>query len=639
MKKGFRLYLPLLLSIFLVSGCSGGGTTPNTPNTTNLANLAKKPTTGNEIEIKKINLTGRVIDAVTRKPIDNANVLVYVISNDDIIKDVKNNNKPEAFASPQVSGSPSAPAIGTPLSNVIPAAPVAPTVLPSPKPAPVYEEEEVTKPSVKPTSALVKPVIKASIKPTVKKTVKPIVKVSPKASKINVKGLLTPKVAPSITPVKTDEINEKDIISSLTKIKMNDIQEFETKTGNDGKYWINKVPDSSMIITISADNYRSVSVFNAEANKVEDISLMPLDADKYYSSISGAVVSANNNSLENASVSSSYVVGDSFNIPTTTNISGDFTLEDLSVGERMLVASSKDETGKISAMGFFDVDVKKDSKAYKQKKVTPTKDDPKVKEVSDKKDATDVKKEESKRDKDALLIKSKAVTEYISIKGKVDSKDKDKDIVLKNVSIYINFKKKGLPKEEIFFTEKEFTKAEDTFELELPKLENVYSYRLEFTGVNKKGFRVYHNEVGIKKDQKELKVSFMSPISIGKLDFIKKEESNLPIFIWNPVEGASFYKVTLDKQDKNNNISTVWEGITPFNTAIYPITTGDSKIKLTNTYFWSVSAIKDSEKTEKLSFGKVGLANASDVSVSPVMDFKLNSKDEEIEEIDKKKEG
>lgn len=620
MKKGFRLYLPLLLSIFLVSGCSGGGSTPNIPNTTNLANLAKKPTSGTEVEIKKINLTGKVIDAVTRKPIDNATVLVYVISNDDIIKDVKNNNKPETFASPQASGSPAEST--TSPSNVVPSIPVQPipTVLPSPKP--VYEEEEK---SVKP-SALSKPITKASIKP--------IVKTQPKVnSKLNVKSVITPKIAPSITPKKEEELNDKDIVSALTKIKINDIQEFETKTGNDGKYWINKVPDSSMIITISADNYRSVSVFNAEANKVEDITLMPLDAEKYYSSLSGAVVSANNNSLENASVSASYVIGDSFTIPTNTNITGDFTLEDLSIGERMLVASSKDETGKISSMGFLDADIKKDNKAYKQKKLV-TKDDSKIKELYDKKD---VVKEEIKRDKDALLIKSKAVTDYISIKGKVDSKDKD--MTLKNVNVYINFKKKGLPKEEMFFTEKEFTKADDSFELELPKLENVYSYRLEFTGVNKKGFRVYHNETGVKKDQKEMKVSFINPISIGKLDFIKKEESNLPIFIWNPVDGASFYKVTLDKQDKDNNISIVWEGITPFNTAIYPITTGGSKIKTTNTYFWSVTAIKDSEKTEKLSFSKLNLTNATDVSASPVMDFKLNSKEEEIEEIDKKKEG
>ena len=121
--------------------------------------------------------------------------------------------------------------------------------------------------------------------------------------------------------------------------------------------------------------------------------------------------------------------------------------------------------------------------------------------------------------------------------------------------------------------------------------------------------------------------------------FINLDDSNLPVFSWAPVEGANYYKVTLDKVDLNDNVVTIWEGITPFSTAIYPITTGltmdKTKVK---SYNWSVSAISESSnKTplEKLQFSKQNILSWMYLSNSPVMNFSLdNTKEEEDIEID-----
>ncbi|MEK7432550.1 MAG: hypothetical protein AABZ74_05405 [Cyanobacteriota bacterium] len=657
MKTGFKLYISSFLSILLVS-CSGGNsaTTPAMPN---IANLAVKPSSSTETEIKRINLTGKVLDGITKKPIDNANILVYVISNDKLIESLKNGNKPEPIpsSSPLVSS-------GTSTATIPEIKPI-PSIQP-PSPKPIEENEEVSKPVTKPiVKGNQKPVAKTTIKPSIKPVAKPTIKPSVKPEPIK---SLTPIEKPTATPKPKEELSPNDLKSVLSDIKINNIQEFESKTGNDGKYWVSKVPDSPnsvTILTVSADNYKSFSVFYLDNNKSEDIYLMPSNPNKYYSSVSASVLSLNNNPIENAFVSSSYTIGESFSVPTNSNLNGEFNFDDIEVGERIFVASKKNDSGKIISMGFLDTDIKKTDKSYKQKKSELEKkvekiiekDDTKITEIYDKKDekldSSDIKKieevkkddkeikeepkKEFKLDKDKPNIKVGSVVDYINLKGKIDSKE----MTLKNVNVYIVFKKKGLPKEEIFFDEKYFNKTSEDFELELPKLDSIYQYHLEFVGVNKKGFRSYHHEYGIKKDTKDIKFSFLEPISVGKFDIINKNDSKIPVFMWNAVEKTSFYKVSLDREDKNGNVNTIWEGITPFNSAVYPITTGANKITPAYSYSWSVSAIKDTDPIDKLSFAKLNTLFLNDVSNSSIMEFKLNSKDDDIEEIDKdkKKEG
>ncbi len=65
--KKIKVCLSALLSLLIVSSCSSGN--PTTPSRGTLTNLSKTPANVTEVELKKINLSGRVIDSVTRKPV------------------------------------------------------------------------------------------------------------------------------------------------------------------------------------------------------------------------------------------------------------------------------------------------------------------------------------------------------------------------------------------------------------------------------------------------------------------------------------------------------------------------------------------------------------------------------------------
>ncbi len=698
MKNRITSYLSIALSIFIIAGCSSGN--PTTPNKANLTNLAKTPTAATDNEnIKKINLSGRVLDSLTRKPIENASVLIYVIANDEVIKSIKNGTT----GIPVPSGS---PGLSTPLpiNSINPGSDNNPPVIPDAVTTPASPAA-----SVSPDPSTVNPL--PFVEENEEKSVKPSPTAKPKKEK---KVKPKTEVKSSSSPANTDsadktdkdksgkDLDELDIISALTTLKINDLQEFNSTTGNDGKFWINKVPDSNVIITVNAPNYKTVSIFNSDTSKVEDILLQPIENKQYITNVQGMVISATNNPVENATVSSSYVINESFSIPTVTNKIGAFQADDVSVGERTFMAVVKDEAGQIISMGTTDFDVKKgkdsdikksaplkkmedktmvqptptpakagdnsgtksifeneeDTKTTVEPTPSPTADKPEASpspaDAKTKAEATpspskskdkNAKTEEEivpvkLQNKEYPLIKVKAVTDYIDLKGKIKLPE---DTTLKNINIYLTFKKKGQPKEEIFLTDKALDVNADTFELSLPKPDFGFYYHLEFVAVNKKGTYIYHHEYNLKKENKEMKVSFMQPLIIGKTDFIEKDGEKLPIFTWVPVEGASFYKVSLDKIDKDNNLTTVWEGITPFNTAIYPISTGSARLNYSNTYNWSVVAVKEEQGKEnggKMQFSKLNITSWSDLSHSPHMAFSPDGDEgtEEIEEIDTEKE-
>jgi hypothetical protein len=695
MKMNNRItsYLSIALSIFIIAGCSSGN--PTTPNKANLTNLAKIPsTTADNDTIKKINLSGRVLDSVTRKPIENASVLIYVIANDEVVKSIKNGTTP-ASGTP-ASGSSASPSAGSnpnpgsePNQPIVPDAvntpgSAAPSVVPDSgsNPAPYVEEDEErsTNPSPNPNKNK-----KAKVKTDTKTEVKSLPQPTP---------LSSPSAKAKDKNAK--DLDENDIISALTTLKINDIQEFNSSTGNDGKFWISKVPDSNIIMTVNAKDYKTVSIFNSDTSKVEDILLEPITNKQNITSVLGSVISATDNPVEDATISASYVINESFSIPSNSNKMGAFQIEDVSLGERTFIATIKDETGKIVSMGATDFTVVKPKDGDKKKvlptpspkptekatteneeeaKATPTPaasaavkeevkpsalpepaktetkastDDKKTDKKAKEEEIVPVKKADKTVSKDYPLIKVKSVTDYVDFKGKINLPE---GTTLKGVNVYYTFKKKGQSKEEIFLTDKQLDSTDESFELSLPAPEFGYYYHLEFVAVNKKGSFIYHHEYNLKKENKEMKVSFMQPLIAGKTDFIEKDGEKLPIFTWMPVEGASFYKVSLDKIDKDNNLTTVWEGITPFNTAIYPITTGSAKLDYTkSTYNWSVVAIKEGSSSkgasDKLQFSKLNITTWSDLSHSPHMAFTPTGDDgsEEIEEIDnddssKKKEG
>lgn len=618
MKNSIRNVAILLSSFIILSSCSSGG--PTTPNRPALPNLQKAPSSSPEVEIKRLNLNGRIIDAVTRKPIENANVIVYAITNDKIFKTLSNQSVPATIPST------------SPQNNNAPAPISASVEPPINNPSPIEEEEEKVVKSPTPS----KPPIKGKIE-TKQQKPKPLENLKP-SSKPSTK-----------TAEATDENIENknelkfDIVSALSDIKPNDIEPFETKTGNDGKFWLNKVPENNLIITVSANNYQSVSIFSPETAKMEDILLKPIqNSETGY--LKGFVLTANNNSASNAFVSSSYIAGEEFNIPETSSEEGEFLLKSLSIGERTILATTKDETGKIVAMGMKDIQIKKAQlpKEDKNPKQTPS-PTPSSSPLPEKK-------------KEGEEIKIKAVTNYINVKGKIDVPD---GLTLKNVNVYIEFKKKGQPKEELFVLSEELPSKAESFELSLPELEAGYYYHLEFSAYDKRGAFVYHHEYKVKpeinekqvqtKEKKDLiNVKFIKPVTQGISDYLEKESIKLPIFNWEPAEGSDFYKVTLYRSDKMGITQSIWEAYTPFNSAVYVPNDKNEKEKFSKEYkyTWTVEALREKPETrstaEKLPISKLNLSSWSDSSRSSEFDFEIpKEKVDEIEEIDtsKKKEG
>lgn len=629
--KKFKVCLSALLSILIVSSCSSGN--PTTPNRGTLTNLSKNPATNTEAELKKINLSGRVIDSVTRKPVEGANILLYVISNDEILKKVKEGLKslPTEMSSPLPSASSLAPNPTDPLN---------PSINPNPEKTPNLIPDANTIISPSPTTSSSPNTLEeneesvvATPQPTLVPTAKPT-SISPVDLLNKPKDIATPpkpamsaSPAPTSTETTDDEtldeeiknLSEELLSSALTTLKLNDIQEFEGKTGNDGKFWISKVPDTSVIITVNAPNYKSASIFNLDTNKVEDILIDPIEVKKDLLPVYGNVYSAVNTAINNATVSASYPIGETFSIPVNSDSEGKFKIEDIKEGDRTFLATVKEPSGKITSMGFIDYDIKKGGKYTAPLKTEPKKPDASL--------ATD---------KSVPNIKVKSVTEYITVKGKIPEPENN---ILKTINVYMTFKKKGLPKEEVFVTDIPIEAKSENFEITLPKLDTGYSYHLEFVAVNKKGAYIYHHQNNVKASNKEMKISFISGISSGKVDFIEKEGEKLPIFSWTPVTAANYYRVSIDKMDKNNNLVTVWEGLTPFNTAVYPVTTGTGKLSSTNKYFWNVVAIKEgSVTTERLNYGKLSADTWTDLASSSNMEFSLeNNKEDEVEEIESKK--
>lgn len=619
MRNNIKNIAILLSSFIILSSCSSGG--PTTPNKPALPNLQKNPSTSPEVEIKRINLNGRIIDSITRKPVENANIIIYAVTNDKIFKTLSNQSV--AVSTPESS----APSTTVPSS-------ISSSVEPITNPAPIEEEEEKVKDikKVVPTS---------SSKPNQSKS-------NQKNNKS--KGLELPKNTVKTVEKNEEEVKEEkelkfDVVTALADLKPNDIEQFDTKTGNDGKFWLNKIPENNLIITVSAENYQSTSVFSAETAKIEDILLKPVSTNET-GYLKGFVLSANNNVSSNATVSSSYVAGDDFSVPENTSETGDFLLKNLSVGERTIFASVKDESGKIVAMGMKDIQIKK-SQLPKEEKA---KESPNPSPLS----SPNTEKEKKKEGEE---IKVKAVTNYVNLKGKIQTIE---GLTLKSVNVYVEFKKKGLPKEEFFLLNEELPSKADSFDLELPELEAGYYYHLEFSAYDKKGAYVYHHEYRVKpesktetstntKDKKDsINVKFIKPVTQGISDYIEKEQIKLPIFNWEPAEGADFYKVTLYRSDKLGITQSIWEAYTPFNSAVYVSNEKNEKEKFSKEYkyTWTVEALREKAETrstaDKISFAKLNLLSWSDLSRSPEFDFEVpEAKVDEIEEIDpsKKKEG
>ncbi len=323
--RSMALYL-LASSLFLTACGSSNSSSPN-PAAGNIPNLATKPTP-QASPLKTQRFAGDVINAVTRAPIDRAEILLQVKS-----------------ASP-ASSSPST----TP----------APTPIPTPPPA-----GSGTAPVSAPTPA---PNSQASVTPNVTPGVTPSVTPS---TGFSVEGAIpslpggsgTPLPPSSNNTVQPDSsslnpfqeraipVSERYVMSQSTSVDSAGFNTFETNTNNRGKFFVNDVPEGQYILSVSAPGYRSITLTDVDPNRLE-IPLIPLE-NMETMDIVGSVLSPTEKPVANAYVSSSFPMGDAIGIPATTNTLGEFKLPAVPFGRRSFIAFVQNVDGDIQQMGLL----------------------------------------------------------------------------------------------------------------------------------------------------------------------------------------------------------------------------------------------------------------------------------------------
>lgn len=315
--RSLALYL-LASSLFLTACGSSNSSSPN-PAAGNIPNLATKPTP-QASPVKTQRFAGDVIDAVTRTPIDRAEILLQVKS-----------------ASNTSSSSSSPPG---------------PTPIPTPPPA-----GSGTAPVSAPTPTSSPSAVQASVTPTA----------SPSTG-FSVEGGIPDLPASSATPPAENSV-QPDVSSRKPEEKLTSVSQryvmsqsintdnaagfntFETNTNNRGKFFVNDVPEGQYVLSVSAPGYRSITLTDIDPNRLE-IPLVPLENTEAMD-IVGSVLSPTEKPVANAYVSSSFPMGDAIGIPATSNTLGEFKLPAVPFGRRSFIAFVQNVDGDIQQMGLL----------------------------------------------------------------------------------------------------------------------------------------------------------------------------------------------------------------------------------------------------------------------------------------------
>lgn len=185
-----------------------------------------------------------------------------------------------------------------------------------------------------------------------------------------------------------------------------------------------------------------------------------------------------------------------------------------------------------------------------------------------------------------IIIRS--VTETISLKGKVNLPDEK--FKLRDITVYLTLKKQKKDEvQEILVTNTKLNPKSKNFEIELPVPPEETSYHIQISAVDSNGFSSYSHIFGIKESSDKIDVTMLSPPSDLKL----KDENLVfqnPTFTWQPVPN-SIYKVSLEKEEKDDKVETIWEAWTLVTEIKYPIEFGLGKLSVREEYKWNVTAI------------------------------------------------
>lgn len=701
MNKRPLFLTPLLVTALTLSAC-GGNNSPAGPaaNTGNIPNLATRPTP-QASTLKKVRFNGQVLDSYSGKPIEKASILLQIQSE-------------AAPATP--AGTTGAPPNGSPAT---------------PKPNPSASTSSTTPPS---PGATVPPGVGAPNIPPVPNgsSVTPPPPSDPDQEGTPPpapEGAPPPAVAPRMgsQPLRIARLEatggQSIQIAQATNNTANATTNgekqpsaYRTQTNNQGKFWVNDIPDGTHTITISAPNYRTLTVVGVKPGNLE-VPLTPINPSEL-ANVTGMVLSPTDTPQAEVTVSPSFIMGDDPGIPAITNDLGEFMTPQVPFGIRSFAAFTLDNNLRIRQLGL-ETGIKISATSLKAK--TPafsvTEDKPSLK-VSpqpssdpDKRKALEEKVEdllkpavesptadipaeeplvmpsaaasapveanpsavpaaiappetppsapadapnlppaasEEEEEKDEKknagfnlfstvgdLITGKKTTEEetapvgsvypVVVLRSVQSEVKLSGTVsipegytLRGVNVFLVLKapKEERPEEVYLFNKplrsttaasanskdekkadksdtKEAPKGDQSFELELPTLEDGQSYHLQFAASAEEGNSLtYRHLYEQNKSADDLKVAFISP---STEIVIEGEDTNTipltPNFAWEPVDGAEMYRIQLEAgSDENTRI--VWEAWTSGTTLQYPLNAAPGRLQEKEVYRLSVAAVK-----------------------------------------------
>ncbi|PIQ28651.1 hypothetical protein COW36_12235 [bacterium (Candidatus Blackallbacteria) CG17_big_fil_post_rev_8_21_14_2_50_48_46] len=310
-----------LAAILSVSACGNpSSTSAPTPNTGNIPQLATQPTPQSS-QLKKIRFSGHIFDSSTGENIEQA--MIWIQSTDPA--------GPTPTASSGTTTPTPPPTTATPAASAATAAPAAPAATPAPP------STGATPPTAQPTPPPASSAPPLPIPPGTDSVPTPAPPNGLPQGLAPGEGWLWGVGAQAATPPKAS--NKETGI-------------FRTTTNNQGKFWINDVPEGNYTVTVQAPKYRTLTLTQVGTGQLE-IALSPLNPVQT-TDMTGMVLSASDTPVARAHVSPSYFWGDSAGLPAQSNALGEYLLQEVPYGSHILAAFVMDEDYVIQKLGFSD---------------------------------------------------------------------------------------------------------------------------------------------------------------------------------------------------------------------------------------------------------------------------------------------
>lgn len=363
-KRRFLLSF-ILASTLLLPACGGGNNSASPQvNTGNIPNLATRPS-AQASQLKTVRVAGSVFDGLTGEPIDQAEILLEI---QDLSTANSNLSTPSSASTP-IPGSTAVPSSMIPMTppgNIATPRPTSPTPLPSSSASSLPANENV--PPLPATS--------------------PALENSDASLPIGMASLRFPPLMAAVAPA--------FILAQNTAISPSPADQpdaFKTKSNNRGKFFLNDVPEGQYILTVTAPGYRTLTLTQINPNQME-IPLSPQNTERLIDVIGSVLSPATEEPVSDATVSSSFLLGEAIGVPAITDGAGQFLLPAVPFGKRSLVAFVQDPDQRITKMGTIK-DLLINSKSLKQQstafpgssptpKASPTADPTRRKSLEDK---------------------------------------------------------------------------------------------------------------------------------------------------------------------------------------------------------------------------------------------------------------